>query len=275
MHGFPHHLRRRGRGLIRPAGPARVDFAHPLVNGLDYLRAFDRLYDQPLFISKGWDGVIIANANPGIALGPGGPTAGSIVKSNSNTTYKIPQTAGSLFIYVSTTRSQTGGTNNWLFSPNSGNKFGFQRFTDNKWYVGWQQASDTRVSANVSGSYVQGVPFVIGVTWDSGGTRLYCNGVLLATNVSAPSTGDVSGEGWKIGSDGALNTPWIGTVGSDCIYWFGVWNRALRAAEVAQLNSDPWGMLTFTQDRLHAMMSPATVPAAALCRQTAVTVCCG
>lgn len=193
----------------------------------------------------------------------GGPSAGKLGRAMvgntvywgtgstevAGNTFAIPQTQGTVAAFMTTGWASNDGVAHYLcaFGRLGPLYFDITKYSDNNLYSGWVYGADTRATASAASSWAANDSFVLGVSWSSAGTSSYVKGSVLATNGSAPTTGNTAlatsivniGDSQEFGVGAA---PWM-TTSNDALYYFVIWNRALSAQEWALLNARPWSIV--------------------------------
>ena len=109
-----------------------------------------------------------------------------------------------------------------------------QVFSDNNWYVGWNNPSDDDrvIVAATAPNYRQGQWDHYVFTWASGGdSTLYQNGAVLGNKVGGTTVSDLGGSHTlRIGKQGEVASWFPGTIDEVRVY-----NRVLPASEIQQL----------------------------------------
>jgi hypothetical protein len=151
--------------------------------------------------------------------------------------------SGTIFWLQARTNAFNSGVQNffWGQDASGANELSGQIFSDNNWYVGWNNGGDTRVTLAASAANAPQNQWVAyAFTWTPSGSKLYQGGVgQIGSNGSAPTVGNLNtpmtiGRGGVAGAGGAA---FDGSMGN-----FAVWNRALSANEIAQLAFDSFAI---------------------------------
>ncbi|MDE2020141.1 MAG: hypothetical protein KGJ13_07390 [Patescibacteria group bacterium] len=273
MHGLklPRKVRRVSLGAVG----ARIAWEDPITDGLVYLWLPTQYPSiTPIFSGIGSPGTAnlkqtlqspLVTQIGGVAFG-GGSAGGGVFSANTSGSEAlvIPAAKGSLAMFLAASFSPTDSVAHYCFdiSPGSGTpEFSFTKFSDNNWYFGWDNASDTRASGSAAGTFTAGKPFVAGGTWNSSHTLFYSDGLLRITKAASPSTFATNGRNLGIGiypSAGGSN-PWC-TSTSDGMHWLAIWSRELGADEWRRLAEDPCCLIRWPQDDLGILSGPHVAP---------------
>jgi hypothetical protein len=247
-------------------GVHRVDWSHPVLNGISYLYIFNKLDilgGASDFTGSGQLIVARNNAKIGIVSGGIGLTSDGISDANSST-YGLPVSSGSLFAFVTASWSPTdGGYHNICnFGASGGNTFYLYKNgsgSPDQWHGGW---SDD-LGFNATGTFNIGEPFSVGVTWTSTPSFLqamYVKGNLV-TSTPSGSSGATAGKGINIGAlDNLGNWKWD-TNGTSGIHYIAIWNRALQPEEISLLYNDPYCFLLASEGEMPALRTAAAASA--------------
>lgn len=268
------------QGYYQRFGSARsglqVDWRHPLVQSLAYVRVMDNLHLYPLYsrnpqIESIGGASYIASSKAGFGLD--GPLNATTTFQNANNSFGVQQ-YGTMLIYVTQNWSSTDAKLHYavLLGQSSGDttkELHLAKVSDNNWYCGFYNGTvptDHRVIVAASTIASAGDSYVMGVTWQLGGTTtLYSKGVSRGTHASPANPYDITGTGnthrWIVdGSIFTANSSFRNGDGS-MIHWLAIWDRILDASELALLNQQPYCFLTAAP--FAALKSPASGGAAA------------
>jgi hypothetical protein len=280
----------RSRLLTASAVP---NFSSSLLQGLSYLRRFDRRSmlmgpDYIYGLPSGSGNATIHDGSPMVLQSSadykGGPAGAGLspyaVLANANATYSVPL-QGTLLAFVTAGFSPTDGVQHYIcsFGQDSsypgGPALDFLKFSDNKWYFGFFTGSDTRVSGNASGTFASGDTFVAGGTWNSSATKLYVKGVLQYTNSTNSNASNTAGfkicfGGGNTGAGPGTN-PWSPNQPmTSALYWIAVWSRLLTPGEILEISLNPSVLFTYPTQTFVPLVG--VIAAAAGSKQAAVTV---
>lgn len=266
---LPRKVRRVSLGAVG----ARVAWEDPITDGLVYLwlpTQYPSL--TPIFSGIGSPGTAnlhqvaqhqLITLKGGVAFG-----SSNVFSANNSGSEAlvIPTAKGSLAMFLAASFSPTDSVAHYCFdiAPAGGSgtpEFSFTKFSDNNWYFGWDNASDTRASGSAAGTFTAGQPFVAGGTWNSSHTLFYSDGLLRITKSVAPSTFSTSGRRLGIGvypSDTGANV-WA-TSAQDGLHWLAIWSRELGADEWRRLAEDPCCLIRWPQDDWGILSGPHVAP---------------
>lgn len=133
-------------------------------------------------------------------------------------------------------------------NPISTPEFTCQKYSDNNWYVGWNNATgDFRVilaasSSNLTQNTWQHYAF----TWGAGGSILYRNGLVIGTKGTVPTT---TAPGNSFGWLCAKATTLIGCSSGSQIGYGLIWLRAITQKEVFAIYKNPYSFLQKIQNK--------------------------
>ena len=165
---------------------------------------------------------------------------------NTNRLSGINWSTGSVAWRVYLTQAYNDATDrfHWGFNGGAVPEFSCRKYTDNKWYAGWNNATaDRRVIFSASATnWPQNKWSTYVFTWGASGSFLYLNGLQIGTNATAPVTTAVNqnlGILNTIGTNGSLGT------GSKMDWLFILNGYAMKAVDAFDLMANPFqGIVT-------------------------------
>ena len=233
-------------GQVKPNGIPRIDWTHPLANGLLFY-AFDTGLGPPIDLAGGNIGV---SQGSGSAPTTGVTANGTGLQYNAGTSYvytlaslgsQVP-TSGTLACAFNTVAAPTGGAGICNLSTSSGSE-GYFDFEWNSVGGGGVQSyaaagGNTFVGATGASGALN--TYISMVETEVANTAIqYLNGAQSASaSATLPSPLINSASQVAIGDYVGAGFPYKGF-----IPYVGVWSRALSAAEVLQLHQDPYCFL--------------------------------
>ncbi len=117
---------------------------------------------------------------------------------------------------------------------NTNPEFTAQIFLDNNWYIGWNGASDRRVTLAASSSnYINGQWAFYTFTWDASGSNLYMNTSLIGTNGNTPPVSNI-GDNFTVARQGTGSSNYFPGAIDD----FRIYNRVLSSDDITALYTD-------------------------------------
>lgn len=238
-------------GILRlPPGKLKVDWSHPLLNRISYLRIFNAANNRPFIDAGNDDGTTPISLDSGAVIsalpaGIGLTGEGMSILTAALPSYAVPSTAGSCFAYSVASWSPTDSASHHLVRVGAGapTSFSIQKFSDNNWYAGWTGGTDNRATGAASGTFTAGESFSLGCTWGSAGTAFYTKGISRYTNAGAINSGNTSGGTIAFNCNGPASNVWDTNVGKGGTYYIAFWSRVLTIQEIRTLAFDPFCFL--------------------------------
>jgi hypothetical protein len=252
----PHRWRRP------PPGAVGIDWSHPLASGFENPQAFFYAFQGDYTSLTGVNDCAPTNSPTFVGV-PDGQVLRLVSASQQivtavspSVTYFNPQ--GTFYWQMSPTSTYNDGTQRAIFGAgNVTPMFSGQSFTDNNLYIGWGDASDTRVIIANSASYwLPGRFDSWALTWvDAGLSILYVNGVEVGRNSGGTDTFDASAAPLRIGSLGES----FGIAFDGYFSYAAFTGRAHSAAEVREFHQNPWQIFKPRQRRTFFSTGPSLV----------------
>lgn len=231
----------RPHPFTQPVGRTKVDWSHPILNGISYLEVFDK-YDALAGASDFIDnGKVIFGliGNSKIRVVPGGiALTNDCIRDISTSTYNAPLT-GSLFVWQTAGFAPTDGSNHMICNI-GGDPHAIYLYKNGSslWHGGWNDV----LSGAATNTFAAGESFSVGLTWSGSGSAIYVKGQVVASNGVAAASATTANLSFAIGGLQSTVWPWDSN-GTGGIHYFAIWNRVLQPEEIAYLAADPYGFL--------------------------------
>lgn len=152
--------------------------------------------------------------------------------------------------------TSTDNTAHWMWGHSAGPPdFSAVKYSDNKYYVGWNNGTDARVVVITStANCIPNVWATYVFTWSPAGSALYRNGVLIGSSVTAPPVGIHASATFEF-----LNTTRFTTGGAatgTVLEYLTIYKRVISAAEILDYQEDPYGFIVAPAGNLRYFVPP-------------------